>query len=160
MNTKTNNKVVKKEELLKMEKKTVKKAPAKKATANKMASDVPYMPPKSVIILGQEYKIEVHDRTKDHIMKDTDLLGYCNEGAKLIVVSNTYLEPIEDIIDPERWMKKILRHETVHAYLNESGLSSGAMSIRKSWAKSEEVVDWIAIQGSKIYKTWEEMGLV
>ena len=38
--------------------------------------------------------------------------------------------------------KKVIRHELVHAFLFESGLSVN------SWADNEEIVDWIAIQFS------------
>ena len=56
-------------------------------------------------------------------------------------------------------MKQTLRHEIVHAFLGESGLSNNSNSI-DAWARNEEVVDWFAIQGPKIYKAWQEAGAV
>lgn len=38
----------------------------------------------------------------------------------------------------------MIRHELVHAFLFESGLSVN------SWADNEEIVDWIAIQFPKL----------
>ena len=54
-------------------------------------------------------------------------------------------------------MKKVLRHEIVHAYLCESGLEHCSLG-EDSWATNEEMVDWMAIQGPKLYKAWEEAG--
>lgn len=55
-------------------------------------------------------------------------------------------------------MKKILRHEIVHAFLNQSGLSENAGIYKSAWSINEEMVDWFAIQGTKIYKAWKEAG--
>lgn len=51
-----------------------------------------------------------------------------------------------------------LRHEIVHAFFNESGLKDNSTHMEGPWAKNEEMVDWIAVQGTKIYKAWEEAG--
>lgn len=56
-------------------------------------------------------------------------------------------------------MKKTLRHEIVHAFLYESGLSGNSrISAVEGWARNEEMVDWIALQGPKIIQAWEESG--
>lgn len=49
-----------------------------------------------------------------------------------------------------------MRHEIVHAYLFESGLTecSGAVN---SWAINEEMVDWIASQFPKMKRTMEAL---
>ena len=49
--------------------------------------------------------------------------------------------------------KKVVRHEIVHAFLTESGLAENSF-----WAQNEELVDWIAIQGPKLIKAWQEAG--
>ena len=46
--------------------------------------------------------------------------------------------------------KQLMRHEIVHAFLSESGLSANALSPDGAWALNEEMVDWFAIQGPKI----------
>ena len=51
--------------------------------------------------------------------------------------------------------KKNVRHELVHAFLFECGLAENS-----NWAQNEELVDWIAIQGPKIYKAWQDAGAV
>ena len=53
-------------------------------------------------------------------------------------------------------IKQVLRHEIIHAYLYESGLGENSNSPRIPWARNEEIVDWFARQGQKIYKTWTE----
>lgn len=56
--------------------------------------------------------------------------------------------------------KEVLRHEIVHAFFDQSGLSDSSLNLDVVWAKNEEMVDWIAIQGPKIYKVWKEVGAV
>ena len=57
-------------------------------------------------------------------------------------------------------MKQTLRHEIIHAFLHESGLSDSTMQSPRGWAKNEEMIDWIAFQGPKIYEVWEEVGAI
>ena len=52
--------------------------------------------------------------------------------------------------------KLFLRHEIVHAFFDESGLRDSSERIDIPWPRNEELVDWLAIQGEKIYKAWEE----
>ena len=63
---------------------------------------------------------------------------------------------------PFLWFaKKTLKHEIVHAFIFESGLHNNARILPKSsWAKNEEIIDWIALQGEKIYKAWKEAGAI
>lgn len=53
-----------------------------------------------------------------------------------------------------------LRHEVIHAFLNESGLQWNSFAPENAWAKNEEMVDWIAIQAPKIFKVYQELGCV
>jgi hypothetical protein len=53
-----------------------------------------------------------------------------------------------------------LRHEIVHAFFTESGLMDNALQLESAWAGNEEMVDWFAIQGPKIYAAWKEAGAV
>lgn len=59
--------------------------------------------------------------------------------------------------DMEEYVKKVLRHEIVHAFFFESGLHE-CSGQAEAWASNETMVDWIARQGPKIYKAWEEVG--
>ena len=48
-------------------------------------------------------------------------------------------------------MRKVLRHEIIHAFLNESGLRENS-----EWAYNEEMIDWLAIMIPKINKCFED----
>ena len=54
--------------------------------------------------------------------------------------------------------EETLRHEIVHAFLNESGLMDSTFAYDGGWSKNEEMVDWLAIQIPKIHKVFEEAG--
>lgn len=60
--------------------------------------------------------------------------------------------------EQESYYKKVLRHELMHAFLNESGLSANSTVPDCAWAKNEEMVDWFAIQSPKIFKVFSEAG--
>ena len=49
--------------------------------------------------------------------------------------------------------KATTRHEIVHAFFFESGLGC-----ESDYAQNEELVDWIARQGPKLYRAWAEAG--
>ena len=116
-----------------------------------------------VNVLGTEYKIETHKISEDAYMKERGFSGYCGEESKLIVIADMsekeYFSGLDEN-EQEIYRKKTIRHEIVHAFLNESGLSDNANVPEKAWSKNEEMVDWIALQGLKIYKAWQEAGAV
>lgn len=104
-------------------------------------------------VLGVEYTItRTHD---DPRMENMD--GFCDETTKEIVVE-TYegddgKPGVKSQLDVQ--LKKNIRHELVHAFLFECGLAENS-----TWAQNEELVDWIAIQGPKLWKAWEEAGAI
>lgn len=117
----------------------------------------------SVNILGTEYKIETHKISEDEIMEKNKWSGYCNEDTKIIVLADTSEEKyFPDMKDAEKkfYTQKTLRHEVVHAFFNESGLSDNANLFGASWAKNEEMVDWFAIQSPKIFKVFQELDIL
>lgn len=122
-------------------------------------------------ILGEDYTLERTSPSDDKALET--LSGYCDSTVKKIVV-NGYPDRKKCIPDGNggfsiEWAKntptdvenignviqKTIRHEIVHAFLAESGLDSEC-----DWAMSEEMVDWIANQGLKIYKAWQDAGAV
>lgn len=90
---------------------------------------------KKVNVLGVNYNIRYSDKVQDEKLEG--LCGYCDLDTKTIVIDATQNE---DIIECT------IRHELIHAFLYESGLDAS------SWARDEEIVDWIAIQFPKIQK--------
>jgi hypothetical protein len=114
-------------------------------------------------ILGTEYRIETHKVSEDSYMEGKGLTGYCEEENKLIVVADMSEEKYFVGMDEkaqEIYRKKTLRHEVMHAFLNESGLSDSSNRFDGAWAKNEEMVDWLAIQTPKIYKTFQKLNII
>ena len=112
-----------------------------------------------VNILGTEYKIIVKKYQEDESFEKNSIAGYCDGYAKEIVICDmTTYKGWE--LEPEKTakiaQKETLRHEIVHAFLWESGLSDNTRPTECGWARNEEMVDWIALQGTKIYRAWKE----
>lgn len=114
-------------------------------------------------ILGTEYRIETHKVSEDSYMEEKGFAGYCEEENKLIVVADMSEEKYFVGMDEkaqETYRKKTLRHEILHAFLNESGLSDSSNRFDGAWAKNEEMVDWLAIQAPKIFSTFKKMNIL
>lgn len=114
-------------------------------------------------ILGTEYRIETHKVSEDSYMEEKGLAGYCEEENKLIVVADMSEEKYFVGMDEkaqETYRKKTLRHEIMHAFLNESGLSDSSNRFDGAWAKNEEMVDWLAIQAPKIFFAFKKMNIL
>lgn len=114
----------------------------------------------TVCILGAEYTVFVKKYSEDEAFARRSICGYCDDLKKEIVVcdpSTCIGWEHEDARYCELSQKQTLRHEIVHAFLSESGLTSSAVTVDGSWARNEEMVDWIALQGPKIYKAWQDV---
>lgn len=116
----------------------------------------------TINILGTAYTISIKKYDEDEAFERCDIGGYFVGLTKSIVICDmtTYkgLEyETQEALDA--YTKKNLRHEIVHAFFEESGLSDNSSTI-EGWARNEEMVDWIAIQGPKIWKAWQEAGAV
>lgn len=113
-----------------------------------------------VNILGTEYTVTVKKYDDDHTFKKFKANGYCSSTEKEIVLCDMSTYPDwEEESDTvrENQTKSTLRHEIVHAFLDESGLSANSNE-SEAWARNEEMVDWFALQGPKIYRAWQEAG--
>lgn len=114
-----------------------------------------------VNVLGTTYSIKRVKAGQDEYMEKMHYGGYCDgRGHEIVVldlhtVSDWKNETAAKIATEER---RTLRHEIVHAFLNESGLSFNSFAPDRAWATNEEMVDWIALQGPKIIKAWTEAG--
>lgn len=118
---------------------------------------------KIVNILGTEYTIETRKVSEDDFMEKNHYAGYCAEEKKLIIIADMTEKPYFDDMDEyeiEAYRKRTLRHELLHAFLNESGLSDNASVPSGSWAKHEEMIDWFAIQSPKIFKVYKELDIL
>lgn len=113
-------------------------------------------------VLGTKYSIIFKDDEevcKDYGCDPGEIGGFCSYAEKLIEMSN-----LDNLTNETEYVINIiknlnLRHEIIHAFLNESGLSSSSNKT-DCWAKNEEMVDWFAIQSPKIYKVFEELDIL
>lgn len=96
-----------------------------------------------VKILGTNYKILEQDESENQKLKVLDASGLCESFAKEIIIRK-----LEDDLcnykNFDEYRKKVLRHEIVHAFFMESGLIK--------YMEDEELVDWIALQFSKMHR--------
>jgi hypothetical protein len=96
-------------------------------------------------IMGTDYKII------EELTNDND--GYCDSSDKTIVIdSSLNREPIgNDKKNLKVYKRKVLRHEIIHAIMEECG-----MSCHDDMA-NERYVDWIAIMYPKIKQIFEKL---
>lgn len=103
-----------------------------------------------VNVLGTKYKIIKGVKEEDN-PKIRGCDGFCDFSTKQIMIA----EMVEDdrtMADLKVYEERTIRHELVHAFLFESGLDHNA-----EWPRNEEIVDWIAIQFTKMSKAFEKL---
>ena len=116
-----------------------------------------------VNVLGTDYEIIIRDYDREPYFKKNDADGFCDSVTKQIVLCNMLTYPGFDETEKyaEMYKKQVLRHEIVHAFLNESGLQANSGIINNiGWAKNEEMVDFFALQGLKLYEAWKSVDAI
>lgn len=111
--------------------------------------------PCTVNVLGTPYRVEFRTNEDERMTG----CGYCSYREHLIAIKPAHGK---DGFTPEmsnHLEHEELRHEIVHAFLEESGLGYDSLSVVQ-WAKNEEMVDWFAIQSPKIFATYKELGIL
>ena len=114
-----------------------------------------------VNILGTPYEIIVKKYDEEEAFDRRSIAGFCDGYAKEIVICDMHTykgwenEAEKTVVAAQ---KQNIRHEIVHAFFDESGLMDSSSMVDCPWSKNEEMVDWIANQGMKIYKAWQEAG--
>lgn len=111
---------------------------------------------KQVNILGSLWTIHHCKESDDARLKECS--GFCDWTTRQIVVEKRDPGPM-DLGDAGAFVKKVLRHEIVHAFLCESGLCE-CSGETDAWACNETMIDWFARQGPKIYAAWLEAGAI
>lgn len=109
-------------------------------------------------VLGTKYDIIRVKSGHDEYMEKMHFGGYCDEVEKRIVLLDLKTVPewaSESEYRIKEQEKETLRHELIHAFLSESGLSWNSFPLEKAWAKNEEMVDWFAIQMPKLVKVFK-----
>ena len=118
---------------------------------------------KTVVILGTPYKVKKKRYEEEPYFKKNSCDGYCDSIEKEIMYCNmsTYPGWEEESEEKCRIVEMhTLRHELIHAFLNESGLQENSAVLGFGWASNEEMVDWIAIQFLKILEACRQVGAV
>lgn len=118
--------------------------------------------PIKVNVLGSEYTILKRAYQDDEGLEG--LGGYCRYLVREIVIAD--FKTIPSISSDDKRVldaleKETIRHELIHAFLNESGLGQSTLvEENMPWSQNEEMVDWIAIQFPKIMKAYKEVGCI
>ena len=96
-----------------------------------------------ISILGELWKINFNVKIDDDVDAQT------NPHERVINVA-------DDIADGVN-VKRIIRHEIIHAFMFESGL--GFNFEHKPYGQDETMIDWFAIQYPKIKKVYAQLGI-
>ncbi len=104
-------------------------------------------------ILGTDYDVVLDAQEKDYpSLKKCD--GYTDFSVKRIVISKQEKDDMS-LEDLDSYSRLVLRHEIVHAFMYESGLDKEC-----SYARNEELIDWIAIQFEEILNAFKKVGAI
>ena len=113
-------------------------------------------------VMGETYQVFYRSEEEDPGLEGC--LGYCDKYQKLIVIDDGDADDVIEMAKEygEQWstsydklQKKVLRHELTHAFITECGLSESSQG---QWACNEEVVDFLAINATKLVKLFEKAG--
>lgn len=97
-------------------------------------------------VLGADYTVVLISDAEDKRLSEKEIRVDNYEAHK---------DDPHNKADLDKQIKKNIRHELTHAFLFESGIAGNS-----PWAQNEELVDWIAIQGPKLWKAWQEVNAV
>lgn len=106
-----------------------------------------------VNILGTDYTVEEKTVKEDAKLENSE--GYCDPSIKKIVVLRESEGGLLEAGDFEKVKQATIIHETLHAFLFESGINDNALK-----GVEELVVEWMALQLPKIVKTFKELGVL
>lgn len=95
-------------------------------------------------VLGTKYTVKVLSVKEDAFLYNCD--GYCDKTTKQIVVKAK--DDANELGNYDVYLKKIKRHEIIHAFLFESGLHENFR--HKEWGHDETMIDWVAVQFPKL----------
>lgn len=100
-----------------------------------------------VTILGQDYDvIDGADMSDYEKLQEVD--GYASNTRKEIVIAK-FIQEIGTDEDVSFIRNHVMRHEVIHAFLDESGM--------RKWSEDELLVDWMAAQLPKMFKVFQSL---
>ena len=98
----------------------------------------------AIHILGQEYKIVWTDKEECKDLEKAD--GVIDYYKKEITMDKELLNDEDDL-----YKNQVLRHEIIHAFLHESGMTK--------YRTDETLVELLSFQIPKMVKTFEELDI-
>lgn len=106
----------------------------------------------TVNVLGTQYSVTITNDVTEPRLTECD--GFCDETTHELFAEDyqTHKDDKQSKKCLDVQTRKVIRHEIIHAFLFESGLAENS-----DWARNEEMVDWFAKQGPKIYAAWKEI---
>lgn len=117
----------------------------------------PKISPKNIGIMGRMWTIRSVPNEEFKYSEDTECGAFADTSSFEIIVRELTDDECKDIGNVQSYIKFILRHEIVHAFLFESGLW-GCSSSSNAWALNEEMVEWISIQHEKLHDAFRFAG--
>jgi len=119
------------------------------------------MTEKKIKIMGKKWKVifMTEKEDKEGVLYKAD--GICDDSIRTIYLRDYYHRKREptDCDDSDHIMRRNIRHEILHAYLDECGLKEDSASAN-AWARNEEMVDWIANLLPRVNKTLKKMKVI
>jgi hypothetical protein len=116
-------------------------------------------PDATISILGSPWNVYIGN--KDIFPHLAEVDGYEDSSIRAIFVDECKVDATDTSkkADLQRYQAEVLRHEIIHAFLYESGLDSNSQGT-DSWARNEEMTDWLAIQSPKIFRVFKDLHLL
>ena len=114
---------------------------------------------KEIQIMGSTWTIV--EGTKEDFPPLSEVDGYTDVSAKLIVVDNLVAAANDKFCQSNltEHKNRVLRHEIIHAFLEECGLNDNSNAVA-AWATNEEMVEWFATQLPKIIAVCAELDIL
>ena len=110
-----------------------------------------------VSVLGTNYAIYMNvPDTEDETLKKCS--GYCDKTTKRVIVAK--ISEDCNLGDSMEWVKYVLRHELIHAFLFESGIGGDTTWDIEGEEHPEHMVEWFGMQFPKLAKLFEEIGVL
>lgn len=108
-------------------------------------------------VLGSEYTLRFIPEDKDPQLDNSN--AYCDSCGSTIVIDD--LSKLKDLCpdafiskDMVNRLKVTIRHELIHAFMHESGITTCS---HLPWAHDETLVEWLAVQLPKMAKTMQDL---
>lgn len=107
---------------------------------------------KNINVLGTGYMVLFRFPKNDTYL-GKERAGYCDKTSKTIVVA--LKDETNELDDYDVFLKQLIRHEVVHAFLFESGLHENFT--HPGYGHEETIVDWIAAQYPKMLEVFKQL---